>query len=767
MAQPSSTVPASKSAEQLQQQQTTTLSIEHIAVVFAKNGGLNSKAAWLLLAAMYFDDTVKRLAKDIDKIVQAGQNNTGKILHVVFKVLNFTRFFKKRNNDMPSNSKNVNKKSNVHPVSTSYRSCVKFEPSSTFWNALYTQYKAGDKNIHINALPQFSTRQIDNTSFLSKEIWNNVLVKSPQLTAVISDELTISMKIEHDIKYITQVLSEIKGSIALTEDTIITSLIDFIPFPEFCAAFRSKFNPFMDMLERLTKKEIQSKHCAYKPLSDNKVQIVKYNDNCEDSLHHVIVESLLEHDEFSLFPDDKNNTSVWRCYNEMYWLSFILKTYTHPGGKEEAFPVAWKKAKNKSMFLGTPLLKNYSRLSVPECDIIADYMKDLPDIELVQDWFMSQLIDGKVVDEDPGITVKLYSDFLTPLQMQSEWLNIVKNMQRSSAMQMMNQKSSFGIFTLKVQTTKTTLFRANPEYTPWKTRRDELKTMMQNPNMNKDMCAELAKNLAKLDEKAPQEQLAYQKVEHTVVKEHINDTKKDFSTLYLRKEDKAVLENCMFQFKDKKALLQELGIPNKLGIMLYGLPGTGKTSTINAIATYLQKNLYYVNMNCVKTNAHLKLLFDYVNKNCMEGGIIIMEDIDAMTNVVHSRTADAQTNRQLSTAEVLETQNDELTLEFFLNILQGSLTVDGSIFICTTNHYEKLDPAFCRDGRFDVKIEMKPADHHQFQEMYYKYFKERIPKDIIDKIPEYTFVPATVLARLALYIHRNATVDEVLSPFIK
>lgn len=766
MAQPPSTVPvAAKSPEQ--QQQATALSIEHIAAVFAKNGGLNSKAAWLLLGAMYFDDTVKRLAKDIDKIVQAGQNNTGKLIHVVFKVLNFTRFF--RRNNKSKNSRATKRKSSPHNIRACYRSCIKFEPSPTFWNALYTQYKAGEKNIHINALPQFSTKQIDNTSFSSKEVWNCVLIKTPQVTAVISDELTVFMKIEHDVKYITQVLSEIKGSIALTEDTVMKSIVDFIPFPDFCAAFRTKFNPFMDMLEKLSRKETQNRHCAYKLVSNNKVQSVTYNDNMEDSLHHVIVESLVEHDEFTLFPDTdhNNNKDMWRCYNEMYWLSFILKTYRHPGGKEEEFAKAWKKAKNKSMFLGTSLYKHHERLAKPECDIIAEQMKDLPDLELVQDWFMSQLIEGKIVDEDPGMTVKLYSDSLTPLEMQSEWLNIVKYMQRSSAMQMMNQKSSFGIFTLKVQTTKTTLFRTNPEYTPWKTRREELKTMMQNPNMNKDMCAELAKNLAKLDEKAPQEQLAYQKVEHTVVKEHINDTKKDFSTLYLRKEDKAVLENCMFQFKDKKALLRELGIPNKLGIMLYGLPGTGKTSTINAIATYLQKNLYYVNMNCVKTNAHLKLLFDYVNKNCMEGGIIIMEDIDAMTNVVHARTSEAQTNRQLSTAEVLDTQNDVLTLEFFLNILQGSLTVDGSIFICTTNHYEKLDPAFCRDGRFDVKIEMKPADHHQFQEMYCKYFKERIPDDIMNKIPEYTFVPATVLARLALYIHRNATVDEILSPFIK
>jgi SpoVK/Ycf46/Vps4 family AAA+-type ATPase len=38
---------------------------------------------------------------------------------------------------------------------------------------------------------------------------------------------------------------------------------------------------------------------------------------------------------------------------------------------------------------------------------------------------------------------------------------------------------------------------------------------------------------------------------------------------------------------DRKELLARLGLPHKLSVLLHGSPGTGKTTTIAAIATFL------------------------------------------------------------------------------------------------------------------------------------------------------------------------------------
>lgn len=196
-----------------------------------------------------------------------------------------------------------------------------------------------------------------------------------------------------------------------------------------------------------------------------------------------------------------------------------------------------------------------------------------------------------------------------------------------------------------------------------------------------------------------------------------------------------------------------LGLPYKFGALLYGEPGTGKSSAINAIASFLQKDIYYLDLTNVKTNDELKKIFSYVNKEKSKNGIIVIEDIDAMTDVVHIRTKD--------------TKNSELTLECFLNLLQGSLTHNGTTFVITTNHIEKLDPALYRDGRFDIKIHLSACDHYQMQTIYKKFFNKEIPEELLKKIPENKITPATLIQKLLPYILKPDTDDlEILQEII-
>ena len=44
--------------------------------------------------------------------------------------------------------------------------------------------------------------------------------------------------------------------------------------------------------------------------------------------------------------------------------------------------------------------------------------------------------------------------------------------------------------------------------------------------------------------------------------------------------------------------------------------------------------------------------------------------------------------------------------------MDGLFIPKGTIIIASTNHYEKLDSAFVREGRFDFKKEFKYADKH-------------------------------------------------------
>lgn len=228
----------------------------------------------------------------------------------------------------------------------------------------------------------------------------------------------------------------------------------------------------------------------------------------------------------------------------------------------------------------------------------------------------------------------------------------------------------------------------------------------------------------------------------------LNNTYKDFTTLYLKEYDNLVLSTTLNNFKNKQDIYKELGLPYKFGALLYGPPGTGKSSSIVAIASYLQKNIYYLDMNNITTNEELKTVFNKVNKEISNSGIIVMEDIDVMTNIVHKRST-------------VNMGDSKLTLECFLNLLQGTLTHNGSIFIATTNNIEILDDAFIRDGRFDIKIELGNCDHFQMNLIYQKFFKRNIPKKLISQIPEYKMTPATFISKLIPYILTDIN-DEII-----
>jgi SpoVK/Ycf46/Vps4 family AAA+-type ATPase len=105
-------------------------------------------------------------------------------------------------------------------------------------------------------------------------------------------------------------------------------------------------------------------------------------------------------------------------------------------------------------------------------------------------------------------------------------------------------------------------------------------------------------------------------------------------------------------------------------------------------------------------------------------------------------------------------------LEYLLNLLQGSLTKSGTVFIATTNYIDKLDKAFTRIGRFDVKINMSKCDHFQIGQIFLKIVGREISKDILHKIKEYTYTPAEIIFHLIKYIKSSKPDEEIMRRFI-
>ena len=162
--------------------------------------------------------------------------------------------------------------------------------------------------------------------------------------------------------------------------------------------------------------------------------------------------------------------------------------------------------------------------------------------------------------------------------------------------------------------------------------------------------------------------------------------KRKLNTIYL--ENKNKIFESINVWKNSEEFYRERGIPYKLGILLYGEPGTGKSSLVHAIASELNKDVIVLTAGAILNGK----LNKYNMVCCDTPPIIVIEEIDT---IVSSR----QQDKELS-------ENQKSILSELLNFLDGPSSPDSCVIIATTNHIEKLDPAIIRAGRFDIKIQM-------------------------------------------------------------
>lgn len=153
------------------------------------------------------------------------------------------------------------------------------------------------------------------------------------------------------------------------------------------------------------------------------------------------------------------------------------------------------------------------------------------------------------------------------------------------------------------------------------------------------------------------------------------------------------LTSSIDKFIDSKDWYEKNGISYKLGIMLYGLPGYGKSSIIRALATLYKRNIYVLSLSGL-SDTKLKAFMSTVKEN----SFILFEDFDSFL-LTHTRTGDMKPeNVDLNT---------NVTMSGLLNAIDGVDSQQDLITFFTTNHIESIDPAFLRPGRADVSLEIK------------------------------------------------------------
>lgn len=180
--------------------------------------------------------------------------------------------------------------------------------------------------------------------------------------------------------------------------------------------------------------------------------------------------------------------------------------------------------------------------------------------------------------------------------------------------------------------------------------------------------------------------------------------KREMETLFYDDRVKERVEEHINTFLETKDIYIEKDIPFKTGIMLYGDPGTGKSSLAQAIANKYKSSLVSVDMATFPglDTTQLKESIEADDKMY----IILLEDIDTLFNSL-KREDDKKLDKE-----------DKKTINKLLQFLDSpTKSPSNVVFIATTNHIENLDDAILRTGRFDIKIEVKPINKETARKM--------------------------------------------------
>lgn len=153
---------------------------------------------------------------------------------------------------------------------------------------------------------------------------------------------------------------------------------------------------------------------------------------------------------------------------------------------------------------------------------------------------------------------------------------------------------------------------------------------------------------------------------------------RQMDTIYLNSQLKHNLISQLTQFLNSSSLYDKYGVTWKRVHLFHGPPGSGKSSTVLALASRFNYNIAKLTINPDTTASNLESLVQTLPENTF----LLLEDVDALF-----------VDRRGTT---------KIDFSTILNLMDGITTRHGLIMFLTTNHLNRLDEAFLRPGRIDL-----------------------------------------------------------------
>ncbi|KAM9873570.1 mitochondrial chaperone bcs1 [Verticillium dahliae] len=208
-------------------------------------------------------------------------------------------------------------------------------------------------------------------------------------------------------------------------------------------------------------------------------------------------------------------------------------------------------------------------------------------------------------------------------------------------------------------------------------------------------------------------------------------------SLFIDDKDELVADCLRFFEPSSQARRTGRGKLPYMGMLLYGRPGTGKSSFALAVAQHLGVPIYRPGSLSTYDDQTFRSLMSAIQQKC----VILLEDID---------TADVTRSR--NEANKSGSKVDKACLGTILEELDSLNVEGGAMVMMTTNHMEKLDPALIRAGRVHRRVEFQLASRETAAALFRNEFKDEMAEHDLDQaakkfaaqIPDRRFSPAQI-----------------------
>jgi len=189
---------------------------------------------------------------------------------------------------------------------------------------------------------------------------------------------------------------------------------------------------------------------------------------------------------------------------------------------------------------------------------------------------------------------------------------------------------------------------------------------------------------------------------------------RSLDTVILPQEAVSKLKQDVGEFLESEKWYNDRGIPYRRGYLLHGIPGSGKTSSVFALAGHFSLPIYVIRLSDpFLTDEGLYTLFSKTKRP----SIILLEDVDSpgapqMFKEVPSETPSGDT-----------ADKGGLSVQATASLLDGLTAADGRLIFMTCRDKNVLNHTLTRPGRFDVTMSYDYPTREQVERFFLHFYR--------------------------------------------